>query len=45
MLDYQPIVRLDDGTVAAVEALVRWNHPIRGSRPADKFIPIAEETA
>jgi diguanylate cyclase (GGDEF)-like protein/PAS domain S-box-containing protein len=43
-LAYQPIVRLDDGEVAGLEALLRWNHPTRGLvAPAD-FIPVAEET-
>jgi diguanylate cyclase (GGDEF)-like protein/PAS domain S-box-containing protein len=41
---YQPIVRLDNATVAGFEALVRWEHPERGIiSPAD-FIPLAEET-
>ena len=41
---YQPIMRLDTGQIAAVEALVRWRHPVRGLiSPAD-FLPIAEET-
>ncbi|MGH2945652.1 MAG: putative bifunctional diguanylate cyclase/phosphodiesterase [Solirubrobacteraceae bacterium] len=43
-LRYQPVVRLADGTVSGVEALLRWRHPDRGLiSPAD-FIPIAEET-
>ncbi len=43
-LVYQPIVLLEDGEVAGLEALVRWNHPTRGEiAPAD-FIPLAEET-
>jgi diguanylate cyclase (GGDEF)-like protein len=29
-LHYQPIVRLDDGSVQAIEALLRWEHPVRG---------------
>jgi diguanylate cyclase (GGDEF)-like protein len=42
LLYYQPQVRLRDGTVTAVEALVRWQHPERGLlQPAD-FLPIAE---
>ena len=43
-LYYQPVVRLEDGSVAGVEALLRWNHPERGLVPPDQFIPIAEET-
>ncbi len=43
-LAYQPIVSLDTGRVAGVEALIRWRHPARGLlRPAD-FIGVAEET-
>jgi EAL domain-containing protein (putative c-di-GMP-specific phosphodiesterase class I) len=41
---YQPIVRLADGQVTEVEALVRWQHPERGLVPPGVFIPIAEET-
>jgi diguanylate cyclase (GGDEF)-like protein/PAS domain S-box-containing protein len=41
---YQPIVSLRDGSIAAVEALLRWEHPTRGLvLPAD-FIPVAEES-
>jgi EAL domain-containing protein (putative c-di-GMP-specific phosphodiesterase class I) len=43
-IHYQPIVHLDTGRIAGVEALARWNHPTRGLlRPAE-FIPQAEET-
>ena len=43
-LHYQPIVALADGAVAAVEGLIRWQHPIRGLVPPVAFIAIAEET-
>ncbi|MGO4569018.1 EAL domain-containing protein [Rhizobium sp. 2YAF20] len=39
---YQPIVRLEDAEVAGFEALMRWEHPKRGSIPPSEFIPIAE---
>ncbi|HEX8068984.1 MAG TPA: EAL domain-containing protein [Pyrinomonadaceae bacterium] len=43
-IHYQPIVSLDDFKLRGFEALVRWQHPVRGFiSPAD-FIPIAEET-
>ncbi|MCE3249286.1 MAG: putative protein y4lL [Geminicoccaceae bacterium] len=41
---YQPQIDLRSGALAGVEALVRWNHPVRGLIPAAAFIPIAEET-
>jgi diguanylate cyclase (GGDEF)-like protein/PAS domain S-box-containing protein len=43
-LDYQPIVELDTGRIAGVEALVRWEHPTRSRLPPDDFIGLAEET-
>jgi len=43
-LHYQPVVRLADGAVVGMEALLRWNRPDQEPvEPAD-FIPIAEET-
>ncbi len=41
-LAYQPIVRLEDGSIAGFEALLRWEHPRRGSIPPSDFIPVAE---
>ncbi|MGF0536988.1 EAL domain-containing protein [Agrobacterium sp. ES01] len=39
---YQPIIHLEDGELAGFEALMRWDHPKRGSIPPSEFIPIAE---
>jgi len=41
---YQPLIDLQSGKITGVEALVRWEHPVRGMIPPAKFIPIAEET-
>ncbi len=41
-LAYQPIVRLEDRTIAGFEALLRWEHPRRGTIPPSDFIPVAE---
>jgi EAL domain-containing protein (putative c-di-GMP-specific phosphodiesterase class I) len=43
-LHYQPVVRLTGREILGVEALVRWNHPTRGTIPPIQFIPVAEET-
>ncbi|MGO9148739.1 MAG: EAL domain-containing protein [Acidimicrobiales bacterium] len=43
-LVYQPIYDLDDLTIVGVEALLRWNHPTRGTIQPDDFIPILEQT-
>jgi diguanylate cyclase (GGDEF)-like protein len=40
---YQPIVDLGRGTVDGVEALVRWEHPLRGILTPDQFIDLAED--
>jgi diguanylate cyclase (GGDEF)-like protein/PAS domain S-box-containing protein len=41
---YQPIIRLEDRTIAGFEALARWNHPRLGRLSPSEFINIAEET-
>ena len=41
---YQPIVALDDLSVAGHEALVRWQHPLRGLLPPTKFLDMAESS-
>jgi EAL domain-containing protein (putative c-di-GMP-specific phosphodiesterase class I) len=40
---YQPIVRAAGEEISGFEALVRWQHPVRGAIPPAKFIPLAEE--
>ena len=43
-LHYQPVVRLQEHDILGVEALLRWQHPTRGTIPPNQFIPLAEET-
>jgi diguanylate cyclase (GGDEF)-like protein/PAS domain S-box-containing protein len=43
-LYYQPLVSADDNRPSGFEALVRWNHPVRGLVPPQEFIPVAEQT-
>jgi diguanylate cyclase (GGDEF)-like protein len=41
---YQPIIRLSDGTLVGVEALMRWQHPVRGLLAPEDFLATAEES-
>ena len=43
-LHYQPKVDAETWSLVGAEALLRWNHPERGSIAPDDFIPVAEET-
>lgn len=42
---YQPIVETSTGRWVGAEALLRWNHPTRGSVSPSVFIPVAEESS
>jgi diguanylate cyclase (GGDEF)-like protein len=41
---YQPIVRLEDNSIAGFEALTRWEHPLHGRIPPNEFVAAAEES-
>ncbi len=43
-IHYQPIVDLRSGEIWGVEALARWNHPVRGMLDPAEFVPAAEES-
>jgi EAL domain-containing protein (putative c-di-GMP-specific phosphodiesterase class I) len=42
-LYYQPLVNLKTGRISTCEALLRWNHPVRGMVSPVDIIPVAEE--
>jgi len=41
-LEYQPVVSLRDRSIVGIEALLRWDHPDRGTIPPSEFIGLAE---
>jgi len=41
-LEYQPVVSLRDRSIVGIEALIRWDHPERGTIPPSEFIALAE---
>lgn len=43
-LHYQPQFDLGSGEIVGAEALLRWDHPVRGPIPPGEFIPLAEVT-
>ncbi|WP_084631552.1 putative bifunctional diguanylate cyclase/phosphodiesterase [Demequina aestuarii] len=43
VLHYQPILELSTRTVVGYEALVRWQHPVRGLLPPAAFLPLIED--
>ena len=43
-MHYQPKIDLRTGEVVGLEALLRWEHPLRGFIPPADFIPLAEQT-
>jgi len=44
VVHYHPKISVASGLVCGAEALVRWNHPIRGVVSPDEFIPVAEQS-
>ncbi len=44
VLHYQPLIDLKSGQIRGTEALVRWQHPVRGLVAPNDFIPVTETT-
>lgn len=44
VVHYQPIVDVDTGRVTKLEALVRWQHPVKGMIPPGAFLSVAAES-
>ena len=44
VLHYQPIIALNNSKLVGFEALIRWQHPTKGSISPVEFIPLAEDT-
>jgi EAL domain-containing protein (putative c-di-GMP-specific phosphodiesterase class I) len=44
LFHFQPQVDVRSGELTIIEALVRWEHPVRGLLPPGEFIPLAEQT-
>jgi diguanylate cyclase (GGDEF)-like protein len=42
-LFYQPLINLQNGKISTCEALLRWNHPLRGMVSPAEIIPVAED--
>jgi EAL domain-containing protein (putative c-di-GMP-specific phosphodiesterase class I)/FixJ family two-component response regulator len=45
VMHFQPKVRMSDRRTVGFEALVRWQHPMRGLLPPGEFLPLAEKSA
>jgi EAL domain-containing protein (putative c-di-GMP-specific phosphodiesterase class I) len=43
-LEYQPIIELRSAAIVAVEALLRWRHPLLGTIPVGDYLPVAQES-
>jgi diguanylate cyclase (GGDEF)-like protein len=44
VLHFQPVISLEGGALVGAEALIRWQHPVRGLMPPGLFIPAAEKS-